>query len=137
MSSATLPEEFGRVIADDEPFEPSWLADHLIGAEGLTAITGASKVGKTTLAIECIEALRSPKAHQGNILGAWIDQPVKRVVVIATHGQHAQYQRAFAHVADVTIIEVKSKPSPGFWPAYANYAKQAGADLVVIDTVQS
>lgn len=136
-STLDLSDEFGRLVGADEDVTPRWLADHLITADGLTAITGASKTGKTTLAIECIEALRDPRGHRGSFLDAWIEHGIRRVLVIATHGQHAQYQQAFAGNSEIAIVEVPGMPAPGFWQAYQKLAISFGAELVVIDTVQS
>lgn len=137
-TALSLGPEFGRLIGSSENFEPQWLVDNLMAADGLTAITGASKVGKTTLAIGIVRALRDRKAHGGHVLNSWIERETKRVLIIATHGQHVQYAQAFSDAEEqVAIIEVAVRPEAGFWNAYAAAANDFEADLVVIDTVQS
>lgn len=132
-----LDPEFGRIVTAGEPWQPKWLVDELIVSDGLTAITGVSKVGKTTLCIDLMSGLLDPRSRGGNLLGKYISGPLRRVMVIATHGQHAQYVRAFADRDDVLIIDVRGRPTPGFWDAYATLARAYSAELVVIDVVQA
>jgi hypothetical protein len=132
-----LPAEYGRVVAAGETHRPTWLVDSLVAGDGLTAITGGSKSGKTTLAIRAVQAMRDPKGHDGHLCGSWIERRIGRALVIATFGQHQQWANAFAADADVVIIEAPGTPAPGFWKAYAEAAGAFEADLVVIDTVQS
>lgn len=139
MTSAAvidLKPEYGSVVGAGDASRPAWLIDNLVAAEGLTTITGASKTGKTTLAIDLIGALRDRKRRF--ILDSSIERNAPRVLVIGTHGQHVQYAEAFGDAGDeVAVIETAPLPPSGFWSAYADAAKSFAADLTVIDAVHS